>query len=73
MISKTMDCGLTGGLPASLISSIVNLQYADDALLFGLGNMKQTIVLKLILRCFEAWSGSRISFHLCYWEKKDIL
>lgn len=44
-------------------TSIINLQYADDTLLFGRSNIKQAVILKWILRCFEVWSGLKINFH----------
>lgn len=62
LISKAKESGLIGSLPASLKTSIANLQYTDDTLLFSQSDMKYAIALKWILRCFEAWFGLKINF-----------
>ena len=52
-----------GNLEGLGSSSVVNLQYAHDTLLFGKANVGWAIVLKWILCRFEMWSGLKINFH----------
>lgn len=59
VLSYDGNSGLIGGLLASQVTSLINLQYTDDTLVFGQNNIKQAVVL----RCFEAWSGFKINFY----------
>lgn len=63
VLSYDGNSGLIGGLLASQVTSLINLQYTDDTLVFGQNNIKQAIVLRWISRCFEAWSGFKINFY----------
>nr|KYP41640.1 hypothetical protein KK1_036963 [Cajanus cajan] len=38
------------------------LQYADDTMFFGEANLKNIIIIKSILRCFELISGLKVNF-----------
>jgi hypothetical protein len=42
---------------------IINMQYADDTLLFLENKLQSVINLKWILACFQHMSGMRINFH----------
>lgn len=55
--------GVLMGLPGSSIQWIINLQYANDTLLFGNFEIRQVIWLKGRLACFELWSGLHIKYH----------
>lgn len=57
-----MDSEIIEALHASRNISIINLQYADNTLLFGRFKMDQAIQLKWILHMFELWSRLRINF-----------
>lgn len=50
------------GLAGAPNMSFVNLQYADDTLIFGQGNIREAITIKWTLCCYEAWSGLKINF-----------
>nr|KYP51174.1 LINE-1 reverse transcriptase isogeny [Cajanus cajan] len=39
------------------------LQYADDTIIFGEGNLHNIMVVKSMLRCFEMVSGLKVNFH----------
>lgn len=38
-------------------SQVINLQYADDTIVFDTCDVAQAMVIKMILCCFEIWSG----------------
>lgn len=59
MVEKSM----IEGLPRSTGCEFVNLQYADDTLIFGNCDIWQAITLKRVLSCFEIWSGVHINYH----------
>lgn len=40
----------------------INLQYADDTMIFGWVDIREAIYIKWVLCCFEAWSGPKINF-----------
>ena len=44
-------------------NAVINLQYADDTLIFGQESIPQSVVLKWVLHCFEKWSGLKINYH----------
>lgn len=54
---------ISGLLPAVQQVRVVNLQYADDTLLFVGNNIHQARNLKWFLSLFEQLSGMRINFH----------
>lgn len=56
------ECGLVQGLIGSASTSYVNLQYADNTLIFGGDSISEAIHIKWRLYSFEAWSGLRINF-----------
>lgn len=64
---------LTGAPSASYI----NLQYADETLIFGKTDVKEALVIKYTLCCFEAWSGLKINFSknfiVCLGEKTSSM
>jgi hypothetical protein len=47
---------------------IINLQYADDTLLFLENNLEKASNLKWLLVCFEQMSGMKINY-----DKSDLL
>ena len=64
MIAKCQMVGLIKGMVCrDEDTSVINLQYADDTLLFGRDTLGPALALKGILLCFEKWSGLRINFH----------
>lgn len=46
---------------AGLFIGII-LQYADDTLIFEEGSVKQALIIKSVLYCYEAWSRLKINF-----------
>lgn len=70
-----MDSEIIEALHASRNISIINLQYADNTLLFGRFKMDQAIQLKWILHMFELWSRLRINFNksqLLFLGERDL-
>lgn len=63
IIRKAEKLKLVEGLRGAPHATYINLQYADDTLLFGTDNIKNAIVIKWLLCCFEAWLGLRINFY----------
>lgn len=61
MITKAREVKLLEGINGSKSIKLINLQYADDTLLFGTTDIRQGIELKWILCCFEAWLTLRIN------------
>lgn len=56
------------GLLGNATTKFINLQYAYDTLIFGNYDIRQAIMLKGIMRCFEVWSGLRISYSfIVFW------
>lgn len=53
MITEVKDVGLLAGISGSNSVTIINLQHVDDTLLFGNTDIRQGIMLKWILCCFE--------------------
>lgn len=60
MLGKTKEVGLTASLPGSSSATFINLQFADDMLIFGQNNIKEAVIIK---RYFGAWSYLKINFH----------
>lgn len=43
--------------------AFINFQHADNTLLLGQCSVKQAIIIKWILCCFDVWSGLKINYH----------
>jgi hypothetical protein len=63
ILSKAANRQLAGLLQELGGGGIINMQYADDTLLFIENNLSSAINLKWILACFEHMSSMRIKFH----------
>ena len=64
MLKKAVAAGLIRGLGSDLVENgVVNLQYADDTILFLDANEKVVKNMKWIFTCFEQMSGMRINYH----------
>jgi hypothetical protein len=59
---------ISGLLPQVMGGGVVNLQYADDILLFLEDNIEKTQTLRWLLVCFEQMSGMKINY-----DKSDLL
>lgn len=57
MLRKMDSEKLIQGLPDCTISTHINLQYMDDVLIFERGDVRESIYIKWVLCCFEAWLG----------------
>ncbi|KAG8097938.1 hypothetical protein GUJ93_ZPchr0013g34123 [Zizania palustris] len=53
---------LRGVVPHLVRDGLVNLQYADDTILFMEYNDQNIVALKFLLYCFESMSGMKISY-----------
>lgn len=51
------------GLMVAPCITFINLQYANDTLIFREGEVRQAIMMKWILYYFEGWSGMKINFN----------
>jgi hypothetical protein len=63
---RDMGCyiGLIKGLASDLVTrGVINLQYADDSILFLENDVAYARNLKYILTCFELMSGIRINYN----------
>ena len=64
MLKRARDKGWLGGLGASRNNNaIVNLQYADDTLLFGRCDIVPAATLKCALLCIKKWSLIKPNLH----------
>lgn len=52
-----------GALLGSNRMSISHLQFVDDTIIFCEADLKELILIKRILRCFQVMSGLKINFH----------
>ena len=69
MLIKASKHGLISGLLTNIIpTEVINLQYADDTLLFLENSYHKARNFKWILSCFENLSGMKINLH-----KSDLL
>jgi hypothetical protein len=64
MMQKVAGVGLIKGLASDLVTrGVINLQYADDSILFLENDVAYARNLKYILTCFELMSGMRINYN----------
>lgn len=64
MWQKAADHGLIKGLITDIVpQGVVNLQYADDTIIFLDQDVQKAKNMKWVLTCFELMSGMRINFH----------
>lgn len=61
IIAKVSTRNLINGLKVLKNTSINNLHYADDTILFDRPKTKQAIVIKWILRTFKIWLGLKVN------------
>lgn len=50
------------GLRRAPNTSFVNLQYANDTLIFGSGSVRDVVTIKWVLCYYETWSGLKVNF-----------
>jgi hypothetical protein len=64
MLIKAAHKGyITGFMKSMCPEGVINLQYADDTLLFLEHNERAACHLKWLMICFEQISGMKINYH----------
>lgn len=63
MMENSKKTGLLSNLPGSSSGTPLNLQYADNTLIFSQNDIREAIIIKCVLWYFEVWSGLNINFY----------
>lgn len=62
LIKNAESAGLIKDLWGSSPATFINMQYADDTLIFGREDPREVIIIKCLLCWFEVWSRLKINF-----------